>query len=242
MAACGARIGQARQAESTQWERDHELSSADKEAILTLSNQLGLGTPRGVSSVLIQQPGGCLAELVQSLETVVNQVVSWKEVVAIPASASDRTWCTTPRFNDLDPSTLVPGTVRWQSYSHVRTLEAWRVVDRNWHLDVEFERGIGNRPAATYEATSRIILALRYGTFVDRRGTPDPWDAAMVSQWLAGVINDLKKPQPTTRLRLSLESTDQYQLHADGRGGGLIVSFRLIDNKVELLHTGSWIS
>jgi hypothetical protein len=209
------------QTEPIKWTVDHDVTPADKQEILELAARLGIKDPQAVSADIILMPLGCLALRVESRVSVAGNRRTWTETYV--ARTDSYRYC-----HNTPPSASVG---HWQvAAPGVLPREVWRIQDGDWYVDARLGAGV------TYEMATKIILAFKTKTFVDRRKGPQ--DATIGDQTIG---KELLVSHTVSVYRSQSHVENEYEI-GTGRIGGLSLLVTVTGDHVELISMSRWIA
>ena len=200
-----------------EWAAGKDITEHDRRDILRLVHRLGV-VDIGSVHRLRYIPGEEWGVLVESPRSVAGNRITWTSVAV---SRADRFG----KPSDRDPDWRPIRVGRWSARRiDVRQEERWRVDDGAWHVDIRLGEGV------TYEAATRIVLAIRRKALVGRPSDAVAWDPAEVN---AASINAIEVAEPVEHgYKVTVPMVE---------GEGLELYVRFARSEVVLYAVRSWI-
>jgi hypothetical protein len=199
---------------SAQYPSKASLTPKDDAEIREVAKRAGISEIGDISVDSIHHPLDCFAVRVKSRIVVTGNKSNWSELFVVPVAAP-----ATSRYCSGDKTSPYQSG-GWTAQSSIVTHEEWTITERGWSFGVRLS-------GVTYETASRIVLALKNKTYVDRRKSKEPHPFG--DSLLIGSSGTLSK------------EGDQYRLMM-GSGGGLVVNLRVTPDAVEVLAVSQWVS
>ena len=201
-----------------EWREASSVTTADKDAILKLAQSFGIDHPRTVSfdSML---PSGCPFVRVESPVEERDYRRTWRELLL-----RNRKW---PRCFTERRSKRVGQWVA--SNAQLSTVEEWRIEDQGWYVDLRPGAGV------SYEDVKLMVRAIHRGELINRL----PRSVGPIQ--LNATLPNIDFDEFTTIEKSSGAAPRSYEVRT-GKVSGLVFNLRIVDDKVELLSYGSWLS
>jgi hypothetical protein len=195
------------------------LTPEDREAIVELTQQLGIGRLQTIVAFNLDYPEACPHVRVESMPAVDGDRV-----------LSQLLWLRRergPGCSRFRPPVRATRRGNWITGGDPRPVQRWRFRHDDWHVDVLLDEGV------RYADAARIVHAIRRKSLVDRRDSDDPRPAPLSvdAARIIRISQDRRQSSKSTgadqQFNVAFSTHDWFRV-------------KVVDGSVELHGWGQW--